>query len=150
MTEQLISYETAKLAKEKGFNELCEYIQRDELDGTSSEVTKLSDINLKPTRNSICARNDYAIPSQSLLQKWLREEHYIYVLIKREEIGSDEWEFAYEIEYLPKEHWEEKRRAPYFEYISLFSIGFGTYSNAWSTYEEALEAGLLKALTLIS
>jgi outer membrane cobalamin receptor len=67
MTEELISFETAKLAKEKGFDEHCKHaftndgkFQYYEEDGFNSETYTTS-------------------PSQSLLQKWLREVHAIHI-----------------------------------------------------------------------
>jgi len=70
MEEDLITLETAKLAKEKGFNERCRFIMRD---SDSIKPDKLSDfIDREFTTNSGCADNDYAIPTQPLLQKWLK------------------------------------------------------------------------------
>lgn len=67
--DELISFETAKLAKEKGFNAKCyHYYQRGELqsDGCFNRHNKGVD--------SICSA-----PTQSLLQRWLREEKGIIV-----------------------------------------------------------------------
>ena len=77
-------------------------------------------MNKKSTRNL----ETIDAPTQSLLQKWLREEHQLYVLIN----------------YVNKEqfNWE----------INMFQhgeYGIGFRGN----YEEALEAGLLTALKLI-
>jgi len=74
MKEQLISFKTAKLAKEKGFNEPCSMwyeghtLSPSEKPGYNSE---------DPT--------EYAAPTQSLLQKWLREKHNIdiYTYVER-------------------------------------------------------------------
>jgi len=61
MEEQLISFETAKLAKEKGFEIKCNHYYFD-------------DGKLIQHRTSIDDKEYYA-PTQSLLQKWLRYEH---------------------------------------------------------------------------
>lgn len=77
MKEQLISFETAKLAKEKGF-----YINTN---GNFSR--EKSAIWLNPTYYELSKyyfENDELLISkvtQSLLQKWLREVHEIHVCI---------------------------------------------------------------------
>ena len=75
MKEQLISFETAKLAKEKGFDEKCLFFYT----GDSKE---LKQINLKGISNSDTI-SFCSAPSQSLLQKWLREKHGIDILVQR-------------------------------------------------------------------
>src|SRR5208283_6043996 len=67
-----IKFETAKLAKEKGFNELCENYYRP--DGYSYNVGVLN----SSFRNSKLV-NDCTMCTQDELQKWLRETHNILV-----------------------------------------------------------------------
>lgn len=71
MEEQLIKYETAKLAKEKGFDIPCNnyYHGKDLIAGT----LKLS--------NSIIAKGTINTCNQALLQKWLREIHNLIITI---------------------------------------------------------------------
>lgn len=118
MKEEFISFETAKLAKEKGFKEVIF-----ESDGTGN-LTRI-----------------YNVPTQSLLQKWLRENHKKFV--KTHPVYRDE-----------KVQWE---------YVIFFlddpllsgTDGFKNrmslldYPYYWETEEEALEKGLQKALKLI-
>lgn len=78
MREELVSFETAKLAKEKGFNESCNfYYQRGVIstDGHFSRYNKGVDY--------ICSA-----PTQSLLQRWLREVkgYYVYPFFDNEEL----------------------------------------------------------------
>lgn len=75
MKERLISYETAKMASEKGF---------DEFDSNNNKVyceMKESVFYHKPVQHDYDdiynAHYLYRAPTQSLLQKWLREEHKI-------------------------------------------------------------------------
>ena len=75
MKEQLISFETAKLAKEKGFDEKCLFFYT----GDSKE---LKQINLKGISNSDTI-SFCSAPTQSLLSKWLREKHGIDILVQR-------------------------------------------------------------------
>lgn len=111
-------------------------------------------MNIKDTTAAIAAAKGYhhgagIITTKSDLQKWLRVDNEIHIEIRRETIGSDEWAFSYRIDYLPKEHWEEKRRCGFFKEKNPFYIGVGTYAYAWDTYEEALEEALLAGLNLI-
>lgn len=132
MSDGMISKETLKFAKEKGFHANEGYAVWAAKDGkmVSEGITKVF---------------------QSVLQKWLRDpDRLIFVSVDRCTIGSDEWEFGYSIEYLPKEHHNDKRRAGSFKEIKSFQDNYPySYSGAWHTYEEAMETGLQKALTLI-
>lgn len=119
MEEQLISFETAKLAKEKGFNEECyltygkilkEYcIFKSDYSETNSEVNKYT----------------YSAPTQSLLQKWLREKHKIHI-----ELQCDSNYYKYFI-------------LIYYKTNCVFNLDDSLI------YEEALEIGLQEALKLI-
>lgn len=130
MKEQLIGYGTAKLAKEKGFNWL------DNSDYIWAVKDGVPELVLNDMRTIIY---DHLIitTTQSLLQKWLREEHNIEIDIS----------------------------ARYNERIDLeYSVSvFDSYETAldkvmdqiegrrqhYNTYEEALEEGLQEALELI-
>jgi len=119
MTEQLISFETAVLAKEKGFDLKC-------------EMCFLSEENEpQPFKNPAPSMSNkiemaYSAPTQSLLQKWLREIHAIDIWVER--YNSTE-RFYYQC---PKVH------------------DIHPHLNHWGdTYEEALEKGLQQALKLI-
>jgi hypothetical protein len=116
MEEQLINFETAKLAKEKGFN----------ISGINIYENKelLCDVEFKNWNNgTLCL----LAPTQSLLQKWLREVHNIIVLIHQ---YDDNKKYSYLID-------EE------------FIYEFGTQNPNYNTYEEALEMGLFRSLKLI-
>lgn len=84
MKDELITFETAKLAKEKGFNNGSGYgygISRKPEIPHYGNVFKNSDSN-----NSV----NFEAPTQSLLQRWLREVHNIFISVNRNSIGSDE------------------------------------------------------------
>ena len=127
MEEQLISFECAVLAKSKGFKSpsSSRYIQmsKDEYELYSYEAYTDLDEAIGIGDNLIII-----VPTQSLLQRWLREKHSIKVF-------ANYWEFS-----------ASKENGYYFhtgntnEYITGFS----------ATYEEALEKGLIKALNLIN
>ena len=129
MKEQLISFETAKLAKEKGFG--------------GKELTTLNGYfrggvlcNIPCNNKSdFCHEDEFSAPTQSLLQKWLRETHQLHLEIQVQDYVET-----------PKFYWNI----------------FGAYKNNkmiicianspredYVSYEEALEAGLQKALSCI-
>ena len=77
-------------------------------------------------------------------------KHHIYISTHLEFLGSDEWEWAYTIQYLPKEHWQEKRRSQFFHtYESFKHWGGATYIGAWSSYDECLKEAINKAGTFV-
>lgn len=71
------------------------------------------------------------LPTQSLLQKWLRDEHSVYVTVAPfydDEDGKVEWD----------------------GYIIVATEGWdGMYLDPKDSYEEALESALQKALTFV-
>ena len=87
MQEELISYETAKLAKEKGFDWECCYVIHS---GGSLEPQSRHG---KPIKNSQLVLHFVTSPTQSLLQKWLRErsEGRILVFV----MPVDDWNHFY-------------------------------------------------------
>ncbi len=129
MKEQLITFETAKLAKEKGFDELTLNLYV-----VDPDVRTVKANNNGRTNSNYIERKDYKVysrPTQSLLQKWLRDKHFIYVSVIPSYIGND------------------------FKKRLYFELSFNKYirqvlgSGYKETYEEALEEGLIEALKLI-
>jgi|TARA_R110000765_G_scaffold344689_1_gene434922 hypothetical protein len=116
MKEKLITFETAKLAKEKelkiGF-----------INTVYNPSGKLIDLNDRQQEGFIPIQ----APTQSLLQKWLREIHNIDI-----QIHSISGKYFVKIKY-----WDRS-----FHMTSSVEI-------SGKTYEEALEKGLQEALKLI-
>lgn len=80
MTEELVTLETAKLLKEKGFDETYEYCildQDDDVIGASGDCI----INEKIVRHKNI-KNAMPIPSLYQAQKWLREIKGVYVWVE--------------------------------------------------------------------
>lgn len=128
MEEQLVSFETAKLAKEKGFIEET-YAHFDDKSGKEWNLNLLRNYNI-PYSTAISR------PTQALLQKWLREIHKLYIVIHIHKEG-----YSYNIHSI-KNNREDK--------FLISTILESIASTKWiNTYEEALEAGLLAALNLI-
>ena len=72
MKEVLITLETAKLAKEKGYDWECNYYS------DSDNVT----YNRLAAPNSRLKEGSYTFPTQSLLQQWFRERHNLHIVVR--------------------------------------------------------------------
>lgn len=127
MKDELISFETAKLAKEKGFHERVIYYYIDS--------TKCVDRIAPGAHSHLHVSNKkegyHSAPTQSLLQRWLRDVHNLHLEPK---LANQESKKSY---YYGVYKWEKYRA-----YIK------GT-SKRFNTYEQALEEGLQEALKLV-
>ena len=112
MEEKLVSYNVAKLAKEVGFNVVTEY----RFFYNSELTTKTPSQSSKPTI--------YA-PTQSLLQKWIREVHNIDISVSPSLV---KW---------------------YYYTIYLNKICMDDNEQPFETYEQAIEQAILGSLKLI-
>ena len=96
--EEICTYEVAKLAKEKGFDEYeaCSHLY--EVDERWYTLTKYNNAKYIDWSKSYF----YVAPTQSLLQRWLREEkgYYVYPFFDNEsrrwtwvcrELTGDKW-----------------------------------------------------------
>lgn len=134
MQEQIVTFETAKLAKEKGFDELCReyYNENKELNsfiyyaGDGSGYDKNSTITDNDYYN---LKAIYSAPTQDLLQKWLREVHKINIeIFLTDNTPYDKFHFR------------------------IMEIGrsfYLSYEDFSGTYEEAREEALLQALNYV-
>ena len=129
MKEQIISFATAKLAKEKGFDGQCYDAYWDEdhkySDGYLEHLDEYSESRY--FTDSKLDEDEYLAPTQGLLQQWLRVEHNIWIsMAPREEKEGEETVFRWCWGILGKE-----------------------VSNGYPSYEEALEEGLRAGLDMI-
>ena len=129
MKEDLITFETAKLAKEKGFDIPTRHYYGSKLNKDGIYQTHHS----MPLTHKSLRGGGYLKPTQSLLQKWLREKHNTH--IKIHSLNSDR--FGYEIYDMIFRYKDNRGGKHLHNKKSLI------------TYEEALEKGLLEALKLI-
>lgn len=128
MEEELITFKTAKLAKEKSFTIGTSYCFQEYKDKV------VEDYDLDMTYYNHREESNYNLykiierPTQSLLQRWLREKHkvYVYCLPKATPHNTIVWYNNFSVR-------KAKNR------------GEGYYE----TYEEALEEGLFEVLQLI-
>lgn len=144
MKEELITFETAKLAKEKGFpindSTITWYEENGEInevqypgdEGLSDYISikvKNEEQSLTTGKNPIVSYEDgfYLAPTQSLLQKWLREEQKILVVVTHKIL-------------------DYKGNNIKFTTNTTVGIRNGVW---YDSYEEALEKGLQEALKLI-
>lgn len=147
MEEQLINFETAKLAKEKGFNWKC-YASWDSkgvtLENTTVE-TNIHDENEDKWFDLFSYNTMKEVrvdcPTQSLLQKWLREENNTEVVVRPLE-ERDNGIFI-----------KRGYQTTYIVYNTSNEQGnhctYPLLESPFNTYEEALEKGLQEALKLI-
>lgn len=134
MKDQLISFETARLAKEKGFDSSIygEHLHINQNRWFFSEGEKCFYGFAEDIDDEECylEATSYLVPAptQSLLQKWLREIHNIHVII----VGSNIVGPA----------------VTYDACVMFNGTNFLREDNSLS-YEDALELGLKIALTIL-
>jgi hypothetical protein len=123
MGEELISFNTAKLAKEKGFDISGNDFYYDLGNNNELSVGYYSSYAYSQRKLNLTL----LAPNQSLLQKWLREKHKLHVAV-----------------YPIKDKWDGDVRILTGK-INNSPVDFFGYDS----YEEALEVGLYEALKLI-
>ena len=77
LQDELVTYEVAKLAKEKGFNVPTSTVKVEKIEGTEKEVWDEEECRYITQWETRSLR----MPTQSLLQRWLREEKNIHIEI---------------------------------------------------------------------
>ena len=138
MEETKINYKTAVLAKEKGFLQDSEcfyfYSKPNSKMFGIDEHGRYYPIKNKPNSlyvlgNAAClnSKNAFLAPTQSLLQKWIREVHNIHITIFSQ--SQESWMYR-----ITKKGQK---------------LEDGLYGEDFYTYEEALEESLYQALLLI-
>lgn len=120
MQEELVTLETAKLLKEKGYNEYSVLVIGD--NGKEAVVAFRT--------NSDLPERAYSRPTQSFATKWLRESKNLHIEISY--MYGDYW--IYDILTIPRH-----------DLVGLSDRPLEHYKS----YEEALEAGIQEALKLI-
>ena len=125
MKEQLITFDTAKLAKERGYSDGTKKVYINYIDGSKTEY--YDDYYTCNNKKGLDLSNNlwivYEAPTQSLLQKWLREEHGYQI-----NNNMDSQNMYHCMIYRNRDV-----AGPFFSY----------------SYEEALEKGLQESLKLI-
>lgn len=125
--EAYVSFEVAKLLKEKGFNEKCKGCYHSEFDDNDNPIVMLEEWMAQPYNNAfedetfLCSA-----PTQQIAMAWLREVHNIS--IEPSALNAHSW--AYTIYKLFNKNVKE-----------LHNDG------VYESYEEAVEAALKYCLT---
>lgn len=130
MIEQIINFETAKLAKKKKFKSDTFPIYF--TDGTVCTNANHYLDNLRKTKNK--KKVAFAASTQSLLQKWLREKHNLHIYIST----------TPRFDTMQGNKYKAQIATPF----EPFKWNTGKYYLA-DTYEEVLEQALQQALNLI-
>ena len=128
--EQFVSFETAKLLKEAGFeaNLKTRYVEEEKDEWAFWDSgTKRSDYNYFD--------DTIACPTQALAARWLREVHHLNVYACFDDVCFDDGERKW---FFMRENTMINDYTS--EYCSIIS---------YDSYEQALEAGLQEAIKLI-
>lgn len=137
--ETLVQFETAKLAKEKGYNERSIFYQ-----WSDQKVVKCvlgysvkNEWHTQEKYDEIEKRKrvyTITIPTQDELKNWLRKTHFLYVLVIPTVTCS--WTFkVIDVQCDPQKEIEDLRS--------------GVDAYGYNTYEEAMETGLKQVLNQI-
>jgi len=117
MEEQLITFETAVLARSKGFNEPTKQFYSITVT-TEAQILACEDLVANTELIHDSEIKDYSAPTQSFLQKWLRESRNVIVFVQPSFRG-----------------WNNN-----------LSLTINNQALVFQSYEKALEAGLIEAL----
>ena len=127
ITEDYVSFETAKLLKEKGFDWECNF----EYAVPVVEQGYVLQMFFKPIKNSELIDGAYTAPTLQMAMKWLREVHKLYV-----EVVPNPFNFEHQD---IQDGWG-------CEVTHLSDLSYdGDYEffqKKYSTYEEACEAAI--------
>lgn len=129
MKEELVTLETAKLLKEKGFKEDVSVFYELVCEEGSYEYELFESYDAQNYNASVYS---FSAPTQYIAQKWLREIKKLHITIYNSASG-----YTYDIS-----------KADMGTILYCFHEGPNDAGN-WDTYEEAMEAGILKCLKLI-
>ena len=118
--EQFVSFDTAKLLKEAGFDEVCSWA-----------YYRAYNWCLIHERNSKLCLGYYSRPTQALAARWLRETHGIHVFPVYQYL-PEKWSYVIQdMTYVNSEK------------------GMKLHTDVFYSCEESLEAGLQEAIKLI-
>lgn len=123
ITEDYVSFEVAKLLKEKGFDEVCVAAYN-----CNEENHKIYFALDADYCNSNFMDNCITAPTLQMAMKWLREVHKLIPIILTDENSQDSFYYWFRIDTIKEGKWED---AIYRE-----------DEKAFPTYEQACEAAI--------
>lgn len=122
ITEDYVSFEVAKLLKEKGFDSWCfGYYKPNNEFGTY----------VMPRTYSGVDGNYILAPTHQMALKWLRDVHNIFIQIDYVVLAKNIFEYTYEIHNMCKGR----------------SVAISNFRDDYETYEDAVEAAIKYCLT---
>ena len=92
ITEDYVSFETAKLLKEKGFDEACHAYY----DGGHRHLLKFVQNGLYNNAGVVANSGICVGPTLQMAMKWLREVHKVDITVDPHEVGND-WIYQFHI-----------------------------------------------------
>lgn len=145
MEEQLISFETAKLAKEKGFRLTVSHYWNNHgnLKSPKLECRKHyedEDYVDSDDYNNITeyGKSSYSAPTQSLLKAWIREKHRIFIIDRPTwNTVTEVLTYYFGLSYIPKNN-------------SNMTIVQDLFEGEYISYEDGFEHTLQEALKLLT
>lgn len=155
MEEKLISFETAMVAKEKGFDCKVKNFYNDERELCESDNRFLDNYNDNSVANRRLRFDEddeenyvvYSAPTQSLLQKWLREKYDIHIGVTA---FTNEARGVGTLKYQKHISTKDNNYGGDLENSCDRLKTNNPFLYLYDSYEEALEIGLNEGLKLIS
>lgn len=135
MEEQLISFKTAKLAKNKGYKQFARNGINLKGETIEAKSTKLNFYNPKYTEYIAC-------PTQALLQRWLREEHDFHIEISINTGVENGWAFS-------GTNLKKEKHSMMVEFQNEWERLCFDGEVEWESYEQVLETALYQALKVM-
>ena len=121
ITEDYVSFEVAKLLKEKGFDEKCDYCY------AFFDEDDIRVLELKPSISGLSLmENRYPYVTQSVAMKWLREIHHLSI----EPYYTNKQKYKFAIQEIP----------------TAISLWMNLPDKLYSTYEKACEEAIKHCL----
>ena len=130
ITEDYVSFETAKLLKESGFNEDTNYHYGNDKVLYGEDDIKLNNYDLESN-----GYNGFSAPTLQMAMKWLREVHNLHIEVYRTACG-----YLYIISKVPT-------GSDIYDNGDAYD-GDDEDSGQWSTYEKACEAAIKYCLKI--
>lgn len=91
--EAFVSFDNAKLLKEKGFNEICSAFYN-----YKGQLMNVSGFNCQPLSNSNTKADVCMAPTHQLVLRWLREIYHLHIYAFYSEIKTSSSNWCYEVE----------------------------------------------------
>lgn len=125
ITEDYVSFEVAKLLKERGYCNISNTLYKD-----NGEFLHY-DVGLTNRGFSTTLGNFYETPTHQMALKWLREVYNIFIQIDYVVLAKTSFEYTYEIHNMCKGR----------------SIAISEFRDNYETYEDAVDAAIKYCLT---